>query len=297
MTHNNPIDSLKCKICDRDAVLIGAKSGKLEPRVFHFYRCTGCGFVFVGDPWTDYAAIYSEDYYRGRGVDPYVDYVFELQHPEETVRIYEWRGIAQAVRSFVPVDERTRWLDFGCGNGGLVRHVKATVGCSIVGYEHGWIQKAAQGAGIPFVHDRELPGLAHSYDVITAIEVLEHVEDPLGTLRLIRSLLRPGGLFFFTTGNLARHRRDPLKWPYALPEIHISFYEPRTVELALLESGFRPAFHGFSPGFKDITRFKVLKSLGVRRIARWEKVLPWPVLARMADRVAGVTDQPIGWAV
>jgi cyclopropane fatty-acyl-phospholipid synthase-like methyltransferase len=80
--------------------------------------------VFVANPWTDYAKNYDEGYYRGGGADPWIDYVYELEHPEATVRQYEWRGIQRLVDHLCPLTAETQWLDFGCGNGGLVRYVR-----------------------------------------------------------------------------------------------------------------------------------------------------------------------------
>jgi SAM-dependent methyltransferase len=286
-----------CKICNSPARLIGSKNGRLQPRPFHFYQCAVCGFLFVADPWTDYAEIYSEDYYRGKGVDPYVDYVFELEHPEVTVRRYEWRGILAAVERLQPLSAKTRWLDYGCGNGGLVRHVKEHAPCLVEGVEQGWIHDLARTRGIALLEDRELETRRGTYDIVTAIEVLEHIDQPLDTLRRIRGLLRPGGLFFFTTGNLEMQRKNPLAWGYALPEIHVSFYEPRTLEHALQKTGFRSEFHGFTPGFEDIVRFKILKTAGVRRVSPLEKYLPWGPLSKLADKKTGVSRHPVAWAI
>jgi SAM-dependent methyltransferase len=289
-------ETLLCKICGADARFVGSKQGRYRRQPFNLYQCQSCGFAFIGNPWVDYQEIYSQAYYRGQGADPLVDYVFELEHPEATVRQYEWQGIVQAVRSLVPVGPKTRWLDFGCGNGGLVRHCRSNAGCSIWGYEHGWIRDVAAKSGIPFLNDEELESAKNSFDIVTAIEVLEHLQDPLEQLKQIRSLLRPGGLFFFTTGNLAPQREKPLSWSYLVPEIHISFYEPKTLEKALQETGFRAAFHDFTPGFQDIIRFKILKSLQFRRKSAWQALLPWGILTRMADRRFGVTGHPVGWA-
>jgi len=63
--------------------------------------------------------------------------VFELEHPELTIRICEWRGILEAVKSLVRLDEPTRWLDFNCGNGGLIRYCRECERCQITGCEDG----------------------------------------------------------------------------------------------------------------------------------------------------------------
>ena len=100
-------------------------------------RCRGCRFAFVEDPWTEYEKIYDAAYYEGRGADPLIDYHYELAEPHRAIRGYEWAGIVQVVAGLAGLDKRTRWLDFGCGNGGLVRHAAEAVGCQIVGFEQG----------------------------------------------------------------------------------------------------------------------------------------------------------------
>jgi cyclopropane fatty-acyl-phospholipid synthase-like methyltransferase len=250
----------------------------------------------VANPWTDYERIYSEDYYSGKGADPLVDYRFELEHPERTIRIYEWRGIVRAVRSIRQVTAESRWLDFGCGNGGLVRYLNERRVCRAMGFEEGWIAERARMAGIPIWRAAELQGAGASFDVITAIEVLEHVEEPVAVLRRIRSLLAPGGLFFFTTGNAQPWRKKLPEWRYVVPEIHMSFFEPAAAERALGMAGFEPEFRGFLPGFTDIIRFKALKNFRVRERAFWQDLLPWTAIARVLDARLGITDHPIGWA-
>lgn len=294
----NAPETKNCKICASPAVFIGTKAGTFKKDAqFAIFRCPNCGFAFVSNPWLEFDRIYSEAYYNGRGPDPSVDYVFELESPEETVRRYEWQGILAAVRSHLPLTRETRWLDFGCGNGGLVRFCRERAGCAIFGYEEGWIRDEAFRRGVPILNSEELDAIAGSFDIVTAIEVLEHLPDPMLELRKMRALLKPGGLLFFTTGNAAPFRDRLLEWPYVLPEVHISFYEPGTLELALRSAGFRPEFAGFVPGFEDIIRFKVLKSLGVRKTSVAEKLLPWWLLSRFVDSQRRVAALPIGWAL
>jgi len=285
-----------CKICGGETVAIGSKRGAFRPQVFYFRHCPACGFRFVANPLADRDDIYSDDYFAGRGADPWVDYIFELEHPAQTIRVYEWRGILEAVKSLIHFDNSTRWMDFSCGNGGLIRYCRERTLCQMTGCEDGSIARKAAAAGIPLLDSGQPDSLGGTFDVVTAIEVLEHVADPVATLRRIRGLLKPGGLFFYTTGNVAPQGSRFLKWRYVYPEVHISFYEPRTLHRALTEAGFTPQFAGYLPGFTNIIRFKALKSLGVRRRAAWERMLPWSLLARILDARLKATAHPIAWA-
>ena len=288
--------STACKICEGATDVVDEKRGPTG-RTFVLRRCRACRFAFVEDPWLDYAAIYDAAYYEGRGVDPLVDYHFELAEPRRSIRALEWAGIVEVVGRLATLDARARWLDFGCGNGGLVRHARAATGADVVGFEEGAIVAAARAAGVPILAPDELATREGSFDVVTAIEVLEHVADPLATLRQIRRLLRPGGVFFFTTGNAAPFRDRLLEWSYFTPEIHISLYEPSSADEALRRTGFEPRYPGFVPGWEKILAFKILKNLRVRRSNALQRAVPWPLVARAVERRFALTAFPVGHAV
>jgi len=251
--------AVACKLCGCDAHFVGVRRGASRPVDFRFHCCPNCFFVFVANPISDRALLYDDAYYRGQGADPLVDYVFELEHREDTIRQMEWQGVLRAVQSKVRLTKDSWWLDYGCGGGGLVRYCASKAGCHVLGVEDGWISEQARAAGIPVLGERELEDWEGRFGVVTAIEVLEHVERPLQTLSRIRRLLKPGGLFFYTTGNARPHRNRLLRWPYAIPEIHVSLFEPRTLELALSMAGFRPEYAGFLRGYEKIIAFKIFE--------------------------------------
>jgi SAM-dependent methyltransferase len=289
-------DDVSCRICGGDTAPAGSKRGSLNAKAFRLRRCRRCGFGFVVDPEENSELLYDERYYRGHGADPLVDYVFELEHPEATIRRSEWEGIVEVVRALTPIGPATRWLDYGCGNGGLVRHLRDTAICDAAGFESGWIADRARSHGIPLLSAEDLRSQRGRYDVVTAIEAIEHVADPLPMLRAVRDLLKPGGLLFLTTGNAAAHA-DLTRWGYVRPDIHVSFFEPRTLERAFEMTGFRPQHRGFLPGFEKIIRFKILKELGIRRERRALDIIPWGPLARLADASLAISAHPIAWAV
>lgn len=287
----------RCRICGHDTVLLGTKRGPRAPHVFELRSCQQCRYSFVANPWTDMAAIYDADYYAGRGADPLVDYIFELECSDLTIRQYEWRGILRVVQALAPITSATRWLDFGCGNGGLVRYCRAHTDCAAYGYDSGWMAERAAAMGIPFLSEAELRAAEGTFDIVTAIEVLEHVPDPIGVFQTIRAALKPGGLFFYTTGNAEPFRSRLLDWAYVNPTIHVSYFEPATLERALTRAGFRAERRGYLPGFDDILRFKILKTLGVRRTNVWESAVPWGPLCRFVEQRRQVSAHPIGWAL
>jgi SAM-dependent methyltransferase len=285
-----------CPVCGDRSEDVGPVFGRFSGRDYAVRRCPGCGFAFIADPWLEFDKIYDARYYSGQGADPLVDYGFELDNPARTVRWYEWVGIARVVTALLGDLEGRRWLDFGAGNGALVRHLRAHAGVDAVAFEEGAITTAALAQGIPFVSAGELEQLRGTFDVVTAIEVLEHTIDPVAELRRMRALLRPGGLLFVTTGN-ARPFADRLqRWSYIVPEIHVSFFEPRTLERAMSAAGFRPQYAKLGAGFDSILKFKVLKNARVRRRSALSDALPARLIGPLADRYARLGAHPIGWA-
>lgn len=283
-----------CGICGHAARYIGSRAGNLDTRRFDYHHCSACGFSFVGNPRTDYARIYDEAYYRGQGADPLVDYVFELEHRERTVRRYEWNGLLSIFRELVPGGGA--WLDYGCGAGGLVETVR-DAGIEVAGFEPGWGAEPARKRGLPVLDSADLPSHAGTFDFVTAIEVLEHTIDPVAALRQMRALLRPKGVLFLTTGNAQPWRGRLFDWPYAcIPDVHISFFEPRTLAVAMANAGLRAVPGRYFSGYSQVIKYKVLKSLKVRQRHWFLDWLPWSILSRIVDARYRVSAQPYGLA-
>jgi SAM-dependent methyltransferase len=297
-----------CRICAAETESVGIVHGRYSRRDYRLARCPTCGYAFVVDPWLDFAEIYDHRYYAGQGADPMVDYRFELDHPERTIRAYEWKGIAMIVAELAgghdPVGRGEgssprsagRWLDYGCGNGGLVRYLRSH-GAEAFGFEEGSIATEIGRRGIPLLSADALLAQTGSFDVVTAIEVLEHTLDPVAELRKMRDLLRPGGLLFLTTGNAQPHADRLTRWKYVLPEIHISFFEPQTLERALAAAGFRPERRPRGPGFDEVLKFKVLKNLRIRRRSPLTDALSSSLIGPIADRMTKLSEHPVGWAL
>jgi len=111
-------------------------------------------------------------------------------------------------------------LDVGCG-GGILSEAMASLGAAVTGIDMG---EAA--LGVARLHLRH-SGLnvdyrqaiaekfarthADRFDVVTCLELLEHVPDPASVVTACKTLVRPGGDVFFATLN-----RNPKSFLFAI---------------------------------------------------------------------------------
>ena len=105
------------------------------------------------------------------------------------------------------IDERVslagkRVLDVGCG-GGILAESMAKRGATVLGIDMGQAPLA-----VAQLHAQEQP---HSFDVVTCMEMLEHVPDPSSIVKACQQLVKPDGHVFFSTIN-----RNPKSYVFAI---------------------------------------------------------------------------------
>ncbi len=114
-----------------------------------------------------------------------------------------------------------RALDVGCG-GGILADAMARKGAQVLGIDLATkslkvAQLHALEAGTAGVQYREVSAEALAaeqpgqFDVVTCMEMLEHVPDPASVVRACAELVRPGGWVFFSTLN-----RNPKSFLFAI---------------------------------------------------------------------------------
>ena len=79
-----------------------------------------------------------------------------------------------------------------------------------------------------------------SFDVVTMFEVIEHLRDPAGVLRVVWRLLRDGGLLYLTTPNYDSLSRYLLgsSWRIILPREHLFYFTAASLGPLLRMSGY-----------------------------------------------------------
>jgi 2-polyprenyl-3-methyl-5-hydroxy-6-metoxy-1,4-benzoquinol methylase len=154
------------------------------------------------------------------------------------------RRLGLALR-LLPDRSQPALLDVGCSSGSLLE-VAAAMGFAAKGVEIAPTAAAvARHAGFD-VHEGRLQDAGYapqSFDVITLIELIEHVTDPCALLLQCRNLLRPGGVLVINTPNGKSWSARVLggKWEgFSLTKLggHICFYSPAAIRALAARTGF-----------------------------------------------------------
>ena len=114
-----------------------------------------------------------------------------------------------------------RVLDVGCG-GGILADAMARKGADVLG-----IDLSSKSLKVAQLHalEAQTPGVSYrevsaetlateqpgQFDVVTCMEMLEHVPDPASIVRACATLVKPGGWVFFSTLN-----RNPKSFLFAI---------------------------------------------------------------------------------
>ena len=115
-----------------------------------------------------------------------------------------------AIAKVCAFDAGARILDVGCG-GGILAESMAREGATVTGLDMGFeplqvakLHALESGIQVDYVQETvEEHAAKHAgqYDVVTCMEMLEHVPDPQSVVRACAQLVKPGGDVFFSTLN------------------------------------------------------------------------------------------------
>jgi SAM-dependent methyltransferase len=214
----------------------------------HLVRCRTCRTLFTtllpsGESLHDY---YSQ-YYSGENL---------------TVPLFVSRRLDEIVSGFARFRKTNRFLDVGCGAATLLEAARRA----------GWNAEGTEVSEVAANNARRLGfhvfcgGLAQAnfasdrYDVVSVVEVLEHLLEPWSLLREVFRVLRPGGLLWLTTPNgygISATLLGP-SWSVISPPEHIQLFSVLGLRTLLRNAGFdhiRIAAHGVNP-FEIASHFR-----------------------------------------
>lgn len=179
-----------CTWQDRGAFI--DRSGKLgDVRV---EQCPACGHARSRPPLADVAFLY-----EGRESQDYQPNNRGLAHAIK--RVVFRREAARLLRQVGGNPGRV--LDFGCGSGQFTRELGGLLGPGRVTGSDFFDQPPADLADRPYLPAAALAQHAGQFDLVLAMHVLEHDDDPAALLARLIALLAPGGTLVIEVPNVA----------------------------------------------------------------------------------------------
>lgn len=259
MVDHKDLVEVTCGLC-------GQNDGIPRQRIngYRVVECPSCHLWYV-NPRPEGAALarlYDQQYYS----------TGDAQSTKETQWSLCSRGeqamFRQALARIAETRPGGRLLDVGAGYGfflGLAR-------------QRGYQVAGVEVASVPAAHARDQLGLDvrqgrleeagfadGEFDVVTMLNVIEHLEDPLAALREANRVLAPGGVVALITPNLnfgpallLSHRlrhRPYLDGLFDVP-FHLYFFSPKTLHDVVKRAGFTLYFAGNAPVIENVSKLK-----------------------------------------
>jgi 2-polyprenyl-3-methyl-5-hydroxy-6-metoxy-1,4-benzoquinol methylase len=250
-------------------------------RTHRFRRCRNCGSLFLESvpPAAELAELYGGPrYFRnpefGAGsYHGYLDYEADREHI-----VGKFDAILARIETQI---DPGRLLDVGCGPGAMLSAATAR-GWQAEGIDlNPWaVEEAADRHGLDArlgsLPDPRLP--SERFDVVTMMDLIEHVPDPSELLAEVARILEAGGMIAILTPDAGSWTSRGLgsRWPEALraPE-HVTLFSVPGLERLVDRSGFAAL------GYHSVGKTSTLATLA----ADISPVAP-AVLDPIADRLA-----------
>lgn len=212
-----------CRICGNTKFEILLKDIKTAlGEAYSVLQCINCSFAFT-HPLPSQETL--EKYYNalywsraeGSGVGVILSTLFKLR----------MGNVLREIKQILPSGARI--LDWGAGNGDMVRLLNQS-GFDCVGIDLYSVPKTEQSLINATIETA--PFEKESFDAITCIHVLEHIENPVKSIKKAFSLLKPNGILVIEVPNidssgfkLFRKRWQPLEIP-----THLNHFNLRSLE-------------------------------------------------------------------
>ncbi len=245
-------------------------------------KCSTCGLVFTSPRYTEeyLLRMYKNQYYEN--APSYLS--SQLQQPAEDL----YRLALSLKKMLAPRNGAggLRALDVGCGGGATVAAFRKA-GWEAVGIDlNDTAIRAGKDAGLNLYAKDIAEVEPHSFDVVTAFHVIEHVSSPRAFLNQCAARLVPQGILVLDVPNYGSRNARRLReyWPNLYPNLHLYQFTIATLKKYLVTSsldeictqkmaGYGPAEdYSTVPGHRPHRQSQIKKTL--QRCRRTMFVIP-----------------------
>lgn len=232
-------EKVTCNLCGSNQYTVHLVRGDLNtflPGMFQLVKCSNCGLVYQNprptlSSWTEIYPLHY-DQYQSNQTRPTL---------QKILNEYGQNKKLKAIRKFC---DGGNICDIGCSTGDFLATVQNHPEWVAFGVEpNRAASNIAHSRGLHvttrYFEANAFPDI--QFNVVTMWNVIEHLSDPLSTLKEIYRRLTPGGFLIFTTPNLDSIDQKIFKeyWiGYELPR-HFYVFSTKTVGMLLAKTGFK----------------------------------------------------------
>ena len=223
--------NVSCCLCGNDNFKLYLKVS-VNKKFAYIVRCVNCGLTFQNPIMSDKERLelYAKDYFEHGYLDK-----------ENQIGLYDKATFF--LERLLRYCDKGRLLDIGAASGAYVR----------AAIDKGWEAHGIELSpfAVAFAKDYWKVNLiqgtvegAHFqnnfFDTIILVHTLEHLPDPLKTLKEINRILKRTGRLYVSVPNIASYKAKKLgkKWGSLKPAEHLFFFSPKILKLLLEKAGF-----------------------------------------------------------
>jgi 2-polyprenyl-3-methyl-5-hydroxy-6-metoxy-1,4-benzoquinol methylase len=226
----------------RDCPTCGSADARHELDKDHLQlvRCAACDLVYVSPTFDEahYREVYASEQYQ--------EIVRDLGIKSHEYRVERFGRERVSIMARYLDAERPRYLDVGCSTGFVVEAAR-DAGWKAIGTD---LNPSAVEFGLGRQLDLRTVAIEdasfepESFDAVSLFDVLEHLIDPLATLRTCARLLRPGGIVFLYVPNYDSASRLLMGKDahFIWPTHHLNYYTPATIRDLLAREGLEAVY-------------------------------------------------------
>jgi len=191
-----------------------------DRRHYRIVQCNRCGLVFSNPilPPETIARLYCDAEFAG----------------ETQLANYCDDYLALLRRALPMVDRADRLLEIGCANGYFLEAARAMGIAHVAGVEPcaDAVAQATPAIRSSIVNDFFHAGLfvEETFDIVCLFQVLDHALDPVGLMRGVERVLRPGGVVLVVSHNIRSWAARMLGRNSPMLDVqHVYLFDPKTI--------------------------------------------------------------------